>query len=201
MEDFDDSEVMGELSTVGDDDFEDVVGALMRRARGGLGPKSRAAVARKHAMQRQRRPDWMGNLTGQGISRAAEELDSLPFNCSFMTLIRPQGVGEAFPQRPFRGERLLASAILSDTAAPGVFTDASNFVVISPAIFVGAVQVGASQGDTPISAFGATAFGVRLSMPAAGQGTRIFIPYNVVVPLTATQSVNVTLTIIGRAVR
>jgi hypothetical protein len=82
----------------------------------------------------------------------------------------------AFPQRPFRGERLVLQATY--IPAGGGAADVLFGLVIGPAIFVGAVQVGATQGRMPGSAFGATAFGVRLSFPTAGQGTRINIPFS-----------------------
>ncbi len=189
-----DDEVSG-LATVGEDDAEDVVGALIKKAIK-LNPRAMAARGAAAAL-----PRWAAHLTGQGVSRPAEEMDTLPFTCTPLTLATPTGNATALPQRPFRGERIIAVATLLDTAAPGVFTNASDFVTISPAIFVGAVQVGASQGTVPLSAFQANAFGVRLAFPPAGQGTRIFIPYVSQVPLSATQSIVVSITVIGRAVR
>lgn len=205
MEDFEE-DIMGELSTVGDefDDEggDDVIGALVKRALMARGGKRRGrGRGMVRPVARQQAPKWANHLTGQGVSRASEELDSLPMSTQLLTAAAPAGFAEAFPQRPFRGERLIATAILLDSSTPGVFQDANNLVVISPAIFVGAVQVGASQGSTPLAAFGPTAFGVRLSMPAAGQGTRVFIPYQSIAGLTVTQSIAVSITIIGRAVR
>lgn len=207
MFEFDEEDVSG-LATMGEDGDDvdmDVVGALVRKAARGLRRKPRALAgpvvdrARAAGMLK---PAWMGNLTGQGISRASEELDTLPFRISNqLTLVTPTAFAEAFPQRPFRGERVIAQAILADTANPGQFQDAGGLVQINPAIFVGAVQVGASQGGTPLSTFSPVAFGVRLSLPAAGQGTRFYIPFQSIVPLSATQSITVTLSIIGRAVR
>ena len=186
-----DDEVSG-LATVGEED--DVVGALMKKMLRMPAVRARNVVAASL-------PRWAAHLTGQGVSRPAEEMDTLPFTSTALTLRDPTGSATALPQRPFRGERIIAVATLLDTAAPGVFTNASDFVTISPAIFVGAVQVGASQGDVPLSAFAANAFGVRLAFPPAGQGTRIFIPYVSQVPLAATQTIAVSITVIGRAVR
>lgn len=149
-----------------------------------------------------RKPGWMGHATAQGVSRAAEELDFLPFVTTQLNETTADGTAIAFPQRPFRGERIVASASLITTA--GVVTDITNLISINPAIFVGAVQVGASQGAMPLSAFAATAFGVRLSFPSAGQGTRIFIPYTSPVGLFPVGSGSigvVTFGVFGRAVR
>src|SRR3989304_5707347 len=90
-------------------------------------------------------PRWMNATTSQGVSRPEEDMDFLPFS------------------------QLVLTALLETGA------DASVSTVIDPAIYVGAVQVGAAQGATPIGTFSATAFGVRLTMPATRQGTDIKI--------------------------
>jgi hypothetical protein len=138
----------------------------------------------------------MRGSTSQGVSRPQEEMDFLPFDAVTLTVGEggtvSTGVLIARPQRPFRGERLIMGAV-SDGA------DASFNVVIDPAIYVGAVQVGGAQGKTPIAAFAANAFGVRLSMPPAGQGTeiKIFVAW-----LTEPdENIVVTATLIGRAMR
>jgi hypothetical protein len=167
---------------------EDVVGALVRAA---TGTSARGA--------RGRGPLWLRGVSKQGVSQAAEELDYLPFTTTVLTAAAPTGAATAFPQRPFRGERLVASAFLVPGGG-GPPIVANDFVVISPAIYVGAVQVGASQGDAPLSTWTSNAFGVRLSMPSAGQGTRVFIPYTTTLPLGG-DSIHVSMTLIGRAVR
>jgi hypothetical protein len=101
----------------------------------------------------------------------------------------------AQPQRPFRGERLILSAT-NVTAG----TDASGTATINPAIFVGAVQVGATQGAIPFVAFRADAMGVRLSWPAAGQGTNINLPI-VLTTVAPAGGVSVAGTVFGRAMR
>lgn len=151
-------------------------------------------------------PRVMRNVSGQGVSTPSEELDSLPFTLVTPTPlvgVLPAGVAfyaEAHPQRPFRGERLILAAFKTNSMT-GAVTDMSYLVVISPAWYVGAVQVGASQGETPLGTFNSTAFGVRLSIPPAGQGTRIYLPMQTKAPLAANESLIVTATIIGRAVR
>jgi len=185
-----DDEVMG-MDVVGDDD--DVVGARGRRMR--------SALARRKPRIRLTLPRALQGVSSQGVSRPKEELDFLPFTPSFVVFGGPTtSFSEAFPQRPFRGERIIATATRS---LAGVASDAAGLVVITPALFVGAVQVGASQGSTPLSAFGPTAFGVRLAVPPAGQGTRVFIPWSYIGPAlpAAGDRVDVTFVIIGRAVR
>lgn len=127
-------------------------------------------------------PGWMQPSFPQGVSTPSEELDYLPLSIVDFTNTGGAGVDHqdelsALPQRPFRGERIVLTAIYF--AVGGAVGDGLYRVLISPAVYVGAVQVGATQGDMPAAAFSATAFGVRLSMPSAGQGTRIYIPFHV----------------------
>lgn len=125
-------------------------------------------------------PSWLKTAHTQGVSTPEEELDFLPFSVVDFT-----NAGAGFvdhndelnsnPQRPFRGERLILQAVYVPAAAPA--RDGLFQMVITPALYVGSVQIGATQGSMPASAFAPTAFGVRLSMPAAGQGTRIYLPF------------------------
>lgn len=148
------------------------------------------------------RPEWAQQLSMQGVSRPTEEMDFLPFTVTqFAAGVLAAGAttfAEAFPQRPFRGERIIASAIKTNA---GVSTDVSNAIFINPAVFVGAVQVGASQGSVPLGAFSRDAFGVRLALPSAGQGTRIFIPLVLGFAQVAGDVTAIGITIVGRAVR
>jgi hypothetical protein len=156
---------------------------------------------RRHRAVRVPTPKWMNAATSQGVSRPQEELDYLPFDgTSFvnagesLALFGVAGLIIARPQRPFRGERLVLTAV----DASG--NDVSHLININPAIYVGAVQVGASQGGMPIAAFAPNSFGVRLSWPAAGQGTdvKIFL-VALVVPTTTT--IFVSGGVFGRAMR
>jgi hypothetical protein len=172
--------ILGGFDVVGDD--EDVyVGAARRR--------------RKKKMMKVPTPKWMRATTSQGVSRPEEEMDFLPFDPVIIAIGDTTGVLIARPQRPFRGERLIMAASAGDDGS-----DLANAVVIDPAIYVGGVQVGASQGATPITAFSATAFGVRLSFPAAGQGTEIKIFVRLLGGALKV-AVNISGTVIGRAMR
>jgi hypothetical protein len=174
--------MVGGLDIIGDEDTE---GDML------LGAPARARVLRRGGV-RVATPRWMNAATSQGVSRPQEELDFLPFVPAVIAIGGLTGVLIASPQRPFRPERLILDAIANAVSAvPNV--------VIDPAIVVGAVQVGAAQGGTPIAAFSATAFGVRLSMPACGQGTDIRIPVRL---LAASAFVTtVTAVLFGRAMR
>lgn len=142
------------------------------------------------------RPQWLGTTSEQGVSLPQEELDVLPFSASNVFDDTTQsGSLTAYPQRPFRGERLIMTAFDQNGA------DRLAAVVIDPAIYVGASQVGASQGSLAAVAFAATAFGVRLSMPSAGQGTRVYIPVRLLYVPGQGDTVTYAATLFGRAVR
>lgn len=190
--------VLGGLDIVGDDmegddmEGEDVMGmSTVGRAR-------RRALARHAAAAGKTvvpTPKWMNATTSQGVSRPQEDLDFLSFAPLTIAAGGTTGTLTSQPQRPFRGERLILTAT-NITAG----TDASGTATINPAIFVGAVQVGATQGATPYQAFRADAFGVRLSWPAAGQGTTINIP-TVLTTVAPTGGVSLAGTVFGRAMR
>jgi hypothetical protein len=153
-----------------------------------------------HRAARVPTPRWMNATTSQGVSRPQEELDYMPFdgtsfvNAGETPALNSAGLIIARPQRPFRGERLVLTAV--DLTGD----DVSHLVVINPAIYVGAVQVGASQGGMPIAAFAPNAFGVRLSWPSAGQGTDIKI-FLVALVVPATTTILVSGGVFGRAMR
>lgn len=186
--------VLGGLDVVGDDlDGDDmdgdeyghpnIVGRGRRRGRGG----AKAVTVPT--------PSWMNATTSQGVSRPQENLDFMSFTPLTIAAGGTTGNLVAQPQRPFRGERLILTA---NNITGGA--DVSGTATINPAIFVGAVQVGSNQGATPFQAFRADAFGVRLSWPAAGQGTTITIPV-VLTTVAAAGGVAVNGTVFGRAMR
>jgi len=185
------------LDTMGEDLA--VVGATAPAY--GMSLARRASMARRPFAQAVAsvRPEWLGLASEQGVSLPQQELDFLPFDAVTLDKNTQSAELRTFPQRPFRGERLIIQAtyLLGGVVQPNGIDN----VVISPAIYVGAVQVGATQGSTPASTFAATAFGVRLSLPTAGQGTRITIPVSPTFTLGDTDVIKVSATIIGRAVR
>lgn len=189
--------ILGGLDVVGDDlDGDDMdgdemeglstIGRARRRVRARGGRRAGIAVPT---------PRWMNATTSQGVSRPQEDLDFLSFTPLTIAAGGFTGTLTSQPQRPFRGERLILNAT-NVTAG----TDASGTATINPAIFVGAVQVGATQGATPFQAFRADAFGVRLSWPPAGQGTTVNIPV-VLTTVAPAGGVALSGTVFGRAMR
>jgi hypothetical protein len=201
--------VLGGLDVVGDDLMGDMEGDDMSGDMEGdmegafttVGRGRRRRGRRGYPVQRRSgpitvpTPRWMNATTSQGVSRPQEDLDFLSFTPLTIAAGATTGTLTSQPQRPFRGERLILQAT-NVTAG----TDASGTATINPAIFVGAVQVGANQGATPFQAFRADAFGVRLSWPSAGQGTTINIPV-VLTTVAPAGGVSVTGTVFGRTMR
>lgn len=171
----------GGFNVVGDDEDDMEVGR-------GPARRSRAAV-------RVPTPKWMNATTSQGVSRPEEEMDFLPFESVLLATGTVAGTLIADPQRPFRGERLILGAVDLDTG-----NDARHLMRIDPCIFVGMVNVGSSLGGTPFSMFAPDAFGVRLSFPPAGQGTKIRIPFIAAVN-ASTAGLQITGGVVGRAMR
>lgn len=184
--------VVGDIDVVGDEDEGFTV----------LGASGRGGSLARHAPVRIPTPSWMRAATSQGVSRPQEDMDPLPFEPAIIgdgespPAANTTGVLIANPQRPFRGERIVMSAIGDDGS------DLSRLIVIDPAIFCGTTQIGAAQGATPVSAYAATAFGVRLSFPAAGQGTTVKIFVRLLAaPTGGVNQIVVTATVFGRAMR
>lgn len=180
--------VLGGFDVVGDGDDDVMLGDDDDEMTAGRGRR----VRRRGGKIAVPTPRWMNATTSQGVSRPQEELDFLPFIPATIIAGALTGVCTSSPQRPFRPERIVMDAV--SNALSAVFN-----CVIDPAIFVGAVQIGASQGSVPIAVFAGNAFGVRLSMPATGQGTDIRIPIRLLA--AAANATVVTATILGRAMR
>ena len=120
-------------------------------------------------------PRWSRNASMQGVSTPQEEMDFLPFTTA--TLVGGEGglTNIAFsltsnPQRPFRGERFVFTPVnITDG------TDVMDSINIVSPIFVGMVNVGSAFGQMPLRTFANNSFGVRVSIPASGQGTILTI--------------------------
>lgn len=190
--------ILGGMNVVGDDLMGDMEGDMEGDDMSGMstiGRARRRAAARGRGQIAVPTPKWMNATTSQGVSRPQEDLDFMSFVPATVAAGATTATLTAQPQRPFRGERLILTAT-NITAG----TDASGTATINPAIFVGAVQVGTNQGATPFQAFRADAFGVRLSWPAAGQGTTVNIPV-VLTTVAPAGGVALSGTVFGRAMR
>jgi hypothetical protein len=168
-----------------DEDMEgDMMGDMMGRAARAL-PSGRA-------MRLPPKPKWRRHQVAPGVHAPSQGLVPLTmtpsanggvFNAANLLI---NWIGR--PQKPFRGERLLATVALTGGAAGQVQ---------STAMFVGTDLQQASIGNTDLSIFSPTAFGVRLVMQAAQPGIDITINAAFVGVIGAGTAVT-SITILGR---
>lgn len=138
-------------------------------------------------------PNWMNGAWG--VNPPNEMLHVLPLIAQSNAGIFAAAVTSiqflTRPQKPFRGERLLSTTTNTGASAPGVS-------IQSTAIFVGVDLQQVESGNIPIATWAATAFGVRLAMVDALPGIEISIPCVSVGVLAGTDTVAVTLVLLGR---
>jgi hypothetical protein len=145
-------------------------------------------------------PKWSRNASMQGVSTPQEEMDFVPFSTATLDATGGALTNFAFnltsnPQRPFRGERFVFTAVnITDG------TDVLDSINIISPIFVGMVNVGSAFGQIPLRVFANNSFGVRVSIPASGQGTIITLSLVALSVVNAKKYV-VSGALIGRAVR
>lgn len=154
-------------------------------------PRVRAIVLEE---LNQRLPSWF-----QGASRVPGSSDQAqlmsPLGLGVGTLTNAVNVVTlaAQPQRPFRGERLVVSA-LRTAGASVVPVRLSEFKIGENSQLVG-------QGALPVEAFAPDAFGVRLAMSPSAPGIVINLRFETdVAAVPAGESVTIIAAIIGRAV-
>jgi hypothetical protein len=169
--DGEDDEIEG-ASVVGyeDDGTPIVVGARKRK-------KRRSAVLVK-------KPSWRRSTLAPGVIAPDQGLLPLPLNgaggTNTFTATVPSITFQGQLQKPFRGERLLVSVVRTGTSTDLQQLDVGGFDI---------EQVGNPQ-----------AFGVRLTMKPSQPGvfTRLVVTLNA--PLTGTDTIATTVTVLGRLV-
>lgn len=162
-----------------------------------LGMALVGAAARRRA-QRQHRPNkprWRNDLA-PGVPTPGYGVFPIPLTPQSANGIFTGGNTQieykAVTQVPFRGERLLARVARNGATANGALVFAQNgvFVGIRP-------QVGV-LGAINLEDYSATAFGVRLVMQAATQGAEIRLFAFVNPAVTGTDTLALSLQILGR---
>ena len=101
---------------------------------------------------------------------------------------------EGRPQKPFRGERLIA--LVGRTA--GV---PSAVRALATGLFVGTDPQQAQIANIDLEVFAPTSFGVRLNMVQAEPGVLIRIPVFASLPIAPGETLSLTLMILGHYVR
>jgi len=174
-----------------EEDYSEEVGRRRRRRRrrGRRGKRGRLLLPSK--------PGWRRGMVAPGVVAPYQGLQPLPLvPLTDAGVFLPGGAtsiefrGE--PQRPFRGERVLADIRRSAGAtAVGVF---------AAAIFVGTDLQTVDVGNVALDFFTANAFGVRLSLMQAqpGMKLRIIAATSIAVPLG--ESVALNLVILGHSI-
>jgi len=179
----------GDYEVVGYDDYGDpiVVGKGRRRARRGVVRRSpRALIA-------PRKPSWRQGQLAPGVQAPDQGLLPLPLqgtNGNQFTSAINQITFEGQIQKPFRGERLLVSTVRTGATAVGRL--------------IAQLFVGTDLNQLDVGGFDAeqvgdpNAFGVRLAMKPAQPGVFLRLVVNLSVPLTAPDTIDTTVSILGR---
>jgi hypothetical protein len=155
-------------------------------------------AARPRRMVRMpRKPSWRKRMAAPGVPMPDQGLEPLPLTPSVNAGVFETGGAtiiyyEAKPQRPFRGERLLASTVLQGGAVGSAVADG---------IFVGTSLQTVELGSFDLSFFAANAFGVRLSLVPAAPGVLIRIPVRFEGTLGAEGTASVRLLLLGRTIQ
>lgn len=140
-------------------------------------------------------PPWRTPQLAPGVMAPFEGLVPLQLtadvNAGVLTSAFPLVNFTAQPQKPFRGQRIVA--VVNRSAGAG-----ASSVRIQGGIFIGTDLQGASFGDTPLETFAPTAFGVDLVLTPAGPGITVRIPVIATPAVPAGETIAVSITILGR---
>lgn len=194
-------DMMGDSELDGDDlDGDSLLGddelsgdAVLGMALVGAAARRRAAARRPAA--RSSKPKWRNDLA-PGVPTPGYGVFPIPLAPQSANGVFTGGNTQiefkAVTQVPFRGERLLTRVARNGATANGALVFAQNgvFVGIRP-------QVGV-LGAINLEDYSATAFGVRLVMQAATQGAEIRIFAFVNPAVTGTDTLALSLQILGR---
>lgn len=170
-------------------------GAMAQRLvqRGGLQPQGMMRSPLGTPLQQP--PAWRGPQLAPGVMAPFEGLVPLQLlpdlNNGILTPAFPNIVFSAQPQKPFRGQRVVAVIGRSTGAAATV-------PVIRGGIYVGTDLQAASVGDQPLDMYAPTAFGVEQVFTPAGPGISVRVPVSSIAAVPAGESVAISLTILGR---
>jgi hypothetical protein len=180
-------DVMGDV--MGDDDFDDEeVGRSRRRGRGRVTGVTRVPV---------QRPAWRDQQLAPGVVAPGVGLLPLPLTGQEnggvfdINTNRITFVGQI--QKPFQGERLLVSTVRQGVSAVGR---------LIAQLYVGTdLQQGDITGFDLEQVGDPQAFGVRLMMAPATPGVFLRVVASLNVPLTATDRIITTVTVLGQILR
>jgi len=175
-------------------DIDDVVGAILGAARrAGRKPgHSGGLVHMTHA----RKPGWRHTELAPGVNTADEGLEPLPFipqaNNGLFSATFPSIIYQGTLQKPFRGERWIASVVRTGATATGL---------LLAQLFVGTSLQQADIVGVDIQQLGnPQAFGVRMAAFQATPGVLIRLPITVSTAPTGTDTIFLSLFCMGRVI-
>lgn len=193
----------------GDDGFDlvgdegDGMGDMMGAGPIRLGRPAAGGFFRPQQQQQQGRtlqlppkPQWRQQIA-PGVSMPRQTMEPLPLTpqagngvfTAALTSIQYQ----ARPQRPFRGERIVAVIGRIGASAAGV-------VPVLNGLIVGTQVQQVELGAIPLDVFAPTSFGVRLSIAQAEPGVLISGEVALVGALAGADTITVRLVILGRSI-
>lgn len=186
-----DGDVLGDLlgdATVG-------AGLTPALARGVLASQAKRGAALARMMPRT--PQWRQRMA-PGVPAPGVGLVPLPLQPSANGGVFTSAVNsidfEGRPQKPFRGERLIA--LIGRSAGVPTSTRA-----LTTGIFVGTDPQQAQIANIDLEVFAPTSFGVRLNMVQAEPGVLIRLPCLPSAAIAMGESFSITLMILGHYVR
>jgi hypothetical protein len=136
------------------------------------------------------KPGWRQGQLAPGVIAPDQGLLPLPMGSVTFALATQTYTFQGQIQKPFRGERLLVSTVRAGTTAVGR---------IMGQIFVGSDLAALDVPPIDIEQIGSPqAFGVRLTMKPAQPGVFIRIVCALSTPLTTTDTIFATVTLLGR---
>lgn len=194
-DELDSYELSGEYG-VGDDVLgtalvgDDVLGAALRRTLARRAPRARAMQRRAPAP-----PKWRRQLA-PGVPEPGYGVFPIPLTPVANNGVFTGGVANieyrAVAQIPFRGERLVAGIARNGASALGALAFANNGVHIGIRPQVGVL------GPINLETFARDSFGVRMVMQPATQGAEIRVFAFCNPPLTGTDTLALSIEILGR---
>lgn len=177
----------------------DVLGDVLGDATVGAARLRNAAAARGVQLARMlpRTPQWRQRMA-PGVPAPGVGLVPLPLapdanNGNFTSAFAAINF-EGRPQKPFRGERLIA--LIGRSAGVPTSTRA-----LTSGIFVGTDPQQAQIANIDLEVFAPTSFGVRLNMVQAEPGVLIRLPCLVSAAIAMGETLSLTLMILGHYVR
>jgi hypothetical protein len=151
-----------------------------------------AARPRHGGTIRVRKPGWRGSQVAPGVIAPDQGMLSLPMGNFTFTASAQTNTFQGQIQKPFRGERFLSRVVRTGTSATGT---------LLALIFVGTDLALLDTTEVDLESLAdKAAFGVRLTMKPAQPGVFIRAKTILDTVITSSDTIKVSLQLLGRAV-